>query len=125
MRIQYRIFIFLVPLFIFSSCLKEETHLNISGQVTNAATGEGLSSATVSLKKMHLFTADILAQAMSDNEGYYHISYTEEGYCPESLLMLRAERYGFISITDSDSGSTRLMCIDGHQSINFPLKLQK
>jgi len=113
-------------LFIISACQnEEETHLNISGQVTNAATGEGLSGAMVSLKKLRWFTADVLVKTTSDNKGYYHISYTEKGYCPQSLLMLRAEHFGFISITDSDSGSTRLACIDGRQTINFPLRLQK
>ena len=104
---------------------EEETHLNISGQVTNAATGTGLSGATVSLKNKGFFTAKVLVKTTTDDKGYYYISYTEKGYCPQSILMLRAERYGFKSITDSDSGSTRLLCIDAPQTINFPLKLQK
>ncbi len=126
MKIKYPfIYLLLIGAFLMitQGCSEEEqTELLINGTVTKAEDGSPLPGALVELRKKGWYTSELLTSDLTDSKGQYTISYIEEGYCPESLLFLRASKYGY---QYSDSGSTRLRCINRLQTINFQLKKAK
>jgi len=123
--VSKRLFVYILLIFTFLmiACSEEEsTDLQINGYVFKASDGSPLSGALVELRIRKWETSDLLASDYTDSKGHYAISHSEEGYCPGSLLFLKASAYGYQPMYDSDSASTRLRCTNGLQTINFRLK---
>ncbi len=128
---NYRNVIILILAFLFLvTCTTEETLLQIQGTVTDASDNSPIAGAIVQLK-LKPVTIDpgeegapiFLAEATTDDNGFYYLKYLREGNCKivEDDFTLTAMKTGSGYLYNSETKQYVIRCTEEIQTVDFQL----